>query len=389
MNSVKKTTNSAHLAHVRGRLIENIYSTVADPGNWGPLIRELVTSTDSRSARLLVMNPDANRVISSTKYNIDDHYHRQYVDHYVNACPWRTELLRKKRGRLYSTYLHFSCRQPDFLRTEFYNDWARPQDIHHGVCGTIYQDCGRTVQLLIQRTGDQGYYTETDTAFFNGLVPHLQHAFQLAGQVAESRARAEAIEIAARNELMPFILLDFLLRPIYCNAGAEVLIKTESTLSIQKEQLQLADREDNLCLQRLLQKCLAAADSRDFHTTGEMMEVPRLDGPNLQLWVKPVHPDVPILSGKPAGYVAVYIYDPKLEIPIDQERLVELYALSKAEIRVAIAMLATPDPAEVARRCCLSRHTVRSHLKAIFSKTDTKNQADLVKQLLAGPARRR
>jgi DNA-binding CsgD family transcriptional regulator len=52
-------------------------------------------------------------------------------------------------------------------------------------------------------------------------------------------------------------------------------------------------------------------------------------------------------------------------------------------------MLATPDPAEVAKRCFISLHTVRSHLKAIFAKTDTQGQADLMKRLLAGPARRR
>ncbi len=386
MDSIKKSTN---FVQVRGRLIENIYSTITDPANWGSLIRELATSTNSRSARLLVMNPDADRVISSAKYNIDDSYHRQYVDHYVNACPWRPELLTKERGRLYSTYLHFSCRQSDYLRTEFYNDWARPQDIHHGVCGTIYQDCGRTVQLLVQRTEDQGYFSETDTTFFNGLVPHLQHALQLAGQIVDSRARADAIEIASRNETMPFILLDFLLRPIYCNSDAEALINAESTLLLKKEQLRLIDRVKNLHLQRLLQKCLSAADSRNFHTAGGMLEVPRLDNSNLYLWVKPVHPDVPIMSGRPAGYVAVYLYDPKSKIPIDRERLAELYALSKAEIRVAIEILDTPDPAEVAKRCCISLHTVRSHLKAIFSKTNTRNQADLVKQLLVGPARRR
>ncbi|HEX9859209.1 MAG TPA: helix-turn-helix transcriptional regulator, partial [Paracoccaceae bacterium] len=76
-------------------------------------------------------------------------------------------------------------------------------------------------------------------------------------------------------------------------------------------------------------------------------------------------------------------------IAVDRERLSRLYGLSEAEIRVAVAMLATPDPAEVAKRCFISLHTVRSHLKAIFAKTDTQGQADLMKRLLVGPARRR
>ncbi len=389
MGDARKRSVPATSAQQRERLLERIYATVAEPGGWRAVLNDLIVHTNSRSARLLVMNSQATRVISSIKQNIDDDYHRQYVAHYVNACPWRPELLQKQPGRLYSTYLHFSCRQPDFFRSEFYNDWARPQDIHHGVCGTIYQDSGRTVQLLVQRTGGQGHYTEADTAYFNNFVPHLQHAFQLAGQVGEHRARAEAVAIAAGEEVLPFILLDFTLRPIHCNPGAEAFIGSDTPLTLANGQLRLVDRSQDQRLQRLLRQCLAAADSRGLDCAGGSLTVERSDGSILQLLVKPVHPDVPILGGGTSGYVAVYVHDPEAGLPVDRERLRSLYALSDAEIRIALALLATPDPAEVARRCFVSLHTVRSHLKTIFAKTTTRNQADLVKKLLAGPARRR
>lgn len=374
---------------MHGRLIENIYSTVADPGAWSAVLRELIASSNSRSARLLVMNADATQVISSLKQNIDDSYHRQYTEYYVNACPWRPELQRKLPGRLYSTYLHFSCRQPDFLRTEFFNDWAGPQDIHHGVCGTIYQDSGRTVQLLVQRTGGQGHYSEQDTAFFNHFVPHLQHAFRLAGQVADRCARAEAVAAAAEGETLPFFLLDGALRPIHCSPGAEALLGPESPLTLCNGQIGAADEACHQRLQRLLRDCLAAAASRALHTAGGGLQVSRPDGGSLHLLVRPIHPDIPALSAKPAGYVVLYIYDPQAGVAVDPEHLRRLYALSDAEIRVAVALLATPDPAEVARRCFISLHTVRSHLKALFAKTGAQGQADLVKRLLTGPARRR
>jgi DNA-binding CsgD family transcriptional regulator len=370
-------------------LIENIYSTVADPGAWHGFLRELIACTNSRSARLLVMNADATRVVSSLKENLDDNYHRQYTEYYVNACPWRTELQQKPPGRLYSTYLHFSCSQSDFLRSEFYNDWAGPQDIHHGVCGTIYQDSGRTVQLLVQRTGGQGHYTEQDTAFINQVVPHLQHAFQLSGQVADRCARAEAVALAAEGETLPYFLLDYSLRVIHCSPGAEELLGVETPLTFRNGHIRVADEVCNQRLQRLLRECLAAADSRAFHSTGGSLEVPRTDGAGLHLLVRPIHPDIPALTAKPAGYVVVYVYDPEAGIAVDHGCLRRLYSLSEAEIRVAMAMLATADPAEVAKRCFISLHTVRSHLKAIFAKTGTKSQADLMKRLLVGPARRR
>ncbi|MCF8055844.1 MAG: LuxR C-terminal-related transcriptional regulator [Desulfocapsa sp.] len=373
----------------QGRLIESIYRTVGKPDAWHGLLRELVAVTNSRSARLLVMNREANRVTFSIKLNIDDNYHRQYVEHYVNACPWRPELRMMPPGRLYSTYLHFSCPQPNFYRTEFFNDWARPQNIHHGVCGTVYRDADTSVQMLIQRTRGQGYYTEAETAFLNNLVPHIQQSFLIAGQLANPRAQGEATAIAAGSEPLPFLLLDRSLRVTYSSPGVEKFVADCPWLGMRNSRLLITDELQNRRLQRLLCQSLTAADTRTFLTSGGTLAVPRPGAPDLQLLVRSVHPDVPVLIGPSAGYVAVYFYDPEARVEIDHERLRELYPLSEAETRVAVAMVDTPDSAEVAKSCAISLHTVRSHIKAIFCKTGTHSRADLMKRLLTSPARRR
>lgn len=117
--------------------------------------------------------------------------------------------------------------------------------------------------------------------------------------------------------------------------------------------------------------------------------MPRHGGSSLQLLVRTVHPDVPILANETTGHVVVYLYAPRAEIHIDGEQLRRLYSLSEAETRVAMAMVVTPDLPAVAKQCGISLHTVRSHLKAIFAKTETHNQAGLMKPLLTGPARQR
>lgn len=374
-------------AHERAGLIETIYRTVSEPGAWQELLRDLVAVTGSRSARLLVMNRAATRVRTSIKLNIDDCYHRQYVEHYVNTCPWRPELRYMRPGRLYSTYMHFSCPQQEFYRTEFFNDWARPQNIHHGVCGTVYRDSATSVQLLIQRTRGQGYYTDDETAFINDLIPHIQHSILIAGQLAPSRARGEAIAIAAGGEPLPFLLLDRSLRIIYLSPGAEKLVDGSPWLEVRNNRLLLTDELRNRRLRKLLRECLAAAETRTFPASGGTLAVARPGAPDLRLLVRPVHPDVKMLVGPPSSYVAVYLYDPAIRVGIDHERLREIYALSEAEARVAAAMVETPDTAEVAKHCAISLHTVRSHVKTIFAKTGTHSRADLMKQLLTGPAR--
>ena len=371
------------------RLIELIYSTVAQAENWSVVLSELTSYSRSRSARMLIMNGEATEVQSSLKYNIDDNDHRKYVDYFVNTCPWRHEIEEKPQGRFYSSYLHFACPQPEFMRSEFFNDWAGPIDIHHGIAGNIYKDPRQTVQLLVQRTQGQGYFSATDVNLFNSITPHLQQAVQLARKVSQHCTETEAIKFSAESEAHPFILLDHALRPIYCTAEAEALIEDESVLLFSNERLRVADPDLNQHFQRLLKKTLNAAACRVLHVSEEILTLYRPNGSFVYLWVKPVHPDVPLLLDKPEGYVAVYVHDPEAEVWVDWERLNQMYDLSNAEVRVAVALLANPDPVEVAKRCFISLHTVRSHLKAIFAKTGSRSQADLVKRLLSGPVRRR
>ena len=139
-------------------LLDRLYTAPFQTGGWKAFLAELVGGTQSRSARLLVLNQSADRVLSSVQTNTDARAYQAYVDHFVNLCPWRPELKKKTPGQLYSTYLDFSCDQKRFYRTEFFNDWARELDIHHGACGTVWRHDDLTIQLMLQRTGDQGHY---------------------------------------------------------------------------------------------------------------------------------------------------------------------------------------------------------------------------------------
>lgn len=384
-----KTATNKDFARLKGELIESIYAILRNQDGWQTFLKQLVDATSSRSARMLVMNAEADRVISSIKTNIDDSCHQQYVDYYVNSCPWRPELSRMSRGRLYSTYLHFTCSQSAYYKTKFFNEWARPQDIHHGMCGTIFQDSRRKVQLLIQRTQGQGHYSEQETAFVTSLVPYIQHSLQLAWQISNAQSRAEAVSTAAELETMPFILLNSSLKIVYQTPEAESLLRQNNSIYTANSILRIRDALHDQCFSQLLQECLSAARDRSFHTAGGNFFMPRPGDPDLLLLVRPVHPDIPVLLQEPFVYIVVYLHDPAAKVHLNPEYLRLVYALSRAEIKVLQAIIITSDSEEAARKCCISLHTLRSHLKAIFSKTGTHNRVELMKRLLTGPSRRR
>ncbi len=369
----------------RGLLLDQLYQTVLDSSAWDGFLRQLVDVTGSRSARLLVLDDQAQRVHYSTKVNIDDGDHRAYVDHFVNACPWRPELQHKAPERLYSTALDFSCPQNEFYRTEFYNDWARHLDIHHGMLGTVFRDQRYRVQLLVQRTRDQGPFSRFCTETVGGLLPHVQQALRLSRGLADERRQGRTALAAAERSSLPFAVLGGQCDIRYLSASAQRVLENLPGARIRENRLGFEppglQRRFRAMLEPLL--CPGVFPQR----SGSTLEIPRGHGQPIRLFATVLEEGVCECPFWPdAGRVVLYIQDPMEEIDIDQALLAQLHGLSSAEARVAALVARSYKPGEISEQIGSSLHTVRTQLKAVFRKTDTHRQSELAALVLQSPA---
>ncbi len=365
-------------------LLDTLYATTRDPSLWRHFLRQLVTVSHSRSARLLVLDKAAETVRSSTKINIDDRAHQDYVDYFVNSCPWRPELRDKPAGRLYSTYLDFSCRQRRFYQTEFYNDWARELDIHHGVCGTVYQTDDYTIQLLVQRTGGQGPYQAPDTAWFNELVPHVRRTIDLTRHLQQLEWGNRGGQLAAHR---PFAVLGHGGRVEFLCDRAQALVAGEESLVYRHGRLAPKRQGPRERFLALVAHTIAGAD-RDWRHPGGTVSLPRRDGGRLVCMVSPIAPGLSGALLAPQGRALVYFHAPEYEGAVDEQRVTELFDLTPAEARVAAAIAEGSDLKTLAARLSLSVDTVRGQLKSVFRKTGTRRQNELAARILLSPALR-
>lgn len=67
---------------------------------------------------------------------------------------------------------------------------------------------------------------------------------------------------------------------------------------------------------------------------------------------------------------------------IDADTLIDLFGLTQAESRIAVALTQGKQPAQIAAELGIARTTVAYHMRNIFSKTGTGRQAELVALLL-------
>ncbi|WP_421620790.1 helix-turn-helix transcriptional regulator [Alkalilimnicola ehrlichii] len=371
-------------------LVEMLYTAATSSLGWDEFLQAVVEASDSRSARMLVLNADADQVTSSVQWQIDPGYHQRYVDYYVNTCPWRPELRQKPPGRLYSTYTDFSCPQPDYYRTEFFHDWAGPQDIHHGACGTFYRDGDQTLQLLVQRTRRQGPYLAQDMRLLNGLIPHLQRAAMIQRQIVACEGLNRSVSVAARLAPLPFLLFDEQARVVHLEPAAEALIHQDSRLHLNHDRLTLGVPHQGPRLNHLIRQAVRAAQGHAWATAGGLIHLEARGVRPLNLLVAPLPPEAKAFHLCPyPAHAALFLHDPAQTRQVDQGLLAELHGLTEAEARVAAELVTGASPGQVAELLGVTDHTVRTQLKAVFRKMRVSRQADLVRVVVTGPAYRR
>lgn len=364
-------------------LLDTLYEAPCNPDAWQRFLDQLIEATGSRSARMLVMDRAAETVKSSIKRNIDDADHQAYVSHFVNTCPWRPELKDKAPGELYSSYLDFSCPQKQFYQTEFFNDWASQQDIHHGVCGTVWQDEQQTVQLLIQRTRGQGHYQREETDRINELVRHVRRALRLQSQVSALDHNRMALEQTLEMQSHPFALLNERGAIVHLSSEANALLTELPQASITSNRLCLQDPRQQSQLMKLLGEVTGPNAG-----AGGIISLTLSPRQHIRCLVSPLrgNPLSQHYSDTRQSLAIVYFQDPRSELYIDLECLMQLYGLSEAESRVAAGIARGLGPQQVADTYQLSVHTVRTQLKSVFLKTSTARQSELAKEVLTSPA---
>lgn len=83
----------------------------------------------------------------------------------------------------------------------------------------------------------------------------------------------------------------------------------------------------------------------------------------------------------------IFLCDPKQKQVADPEILKETYGLTRSEAVVASMLVDGHSLEEIAEELGVELSTARSHLKRVFTKTDTHRQSDLVRLLMQGLSR--
>lgn len=367
-------------------LIQRIYDAALDDMLWSSVIHELallIQAVDSlffspRSAtnQAFMLSPLANADISAWQH---------FADYYWQHDVWA--IGAKNQGQIQTGSVFHGDQFIDrhkFRETEIYCDLLKP--MLNGVeviMGVVVFDESTLKQspplfLSLYKGPFAEAFNQQDERLVRHLLPHLQRALRIRWKLAGEQQMRELREQALEQVAAAVILLDTTGRLLFANQKAEWLLRQSGNPTVINGCLCGLDAYENNAIKYALRQAREGIGS-----TLRLGNAPPI-GTRIATF-SPITETRSEQLPIPTTRIMVMITEPDKPDPGDLSSFAQLYRLTVAETRVLKHLLQQQSPHEIAETLHVGIKTVRTQLSALFAKTHTKNQRELIQFCLSHP----
>ncbi|MBF0632512.1 MAG: hypothetical protein HQL89_16240 [Magnetococcales bacterium] len=342
---------------------------------------------ESESA-LLRMQSRTDRAVGFNVYlGYEPQWSHADQEHFKDLDPYPEAIQRVAPTRMVICEQYLP--KNDLLKGEYYNDFLRPQGKFHCMGGHILKQPTHFIQLGFQRGPDARGYDEKDLRALHLLEPHLRRVLTQIQQLTELKKQARIHEQI--SDMMPqgIIVFDQHLKPVFINRAAETILAGDSGLKLTPQGIAAPIPAESKQLQTMLRQGLQLATGAGLLEKNSLQLTHALwDRPPLYAVVIPLRPDRQnTVYTTPIPSVLLFLSTLHQPTSSTSEMLLKnLFGLTTAEAHLAQTLTLGSDLEEIAHTKGCTLHTVRNQLKAVFAKTGTRRQAELVRLLLSLPS---
>jgi DNA-binding CsgD family transcriptional regulator len=361
------------------KLIELIYEAALDQTLWSSVIDGL---TDLVGAQIGQISTFDLRTHSAADIapRMPPEALSEYVSYWVHQNPLIERAAHLQTGQIFS--IHDLIPHDSFARTAIYNGFFAPHGLHERIGSILLRGKADWAVFGLWRRAEGGAFNTTDSKLLASIVPHLQRALKLNQRLAALQmARDASAELLDRLR-QAVLLVDASCRVMFANRAAEVILADGAGLySGVDGVLESRQHDETIDLHRLVACAARDAMDSEFDSGGSV----RLSRGELRASLTGLV--VPLRAAndwlQPSRPVAMlFIADPERAEGSTMEIIQQDYGLTRMEAVVALQLLNSQGLKAAAAQLGIAPTTVRTHLTAVFDKTGTRRQVDLVRLLL-------
>jgi DNA-binding CsgD family transcriptional regulator/PAS domain-containing protein len=367
------------------QLIQGVYDAALEPERWDDVAALFRKLFDSPGGGLFMQDARTQAFRPICMFGLPDRYLASYAEYYAQTNAWALAGLQRPGWTITDESVDRAYNTPGaFAESEFCNDWLKPQGYSYGMGGTVKAIGTEYFHYTILRPPDAPRFGDTDVHNFDLLKPHLGRAIEVS-----TRLRGLEQQITSHSDIfdrLPIaaLLLDDHGQVRHANRKAAEITQAGRLVRIKQGQLVSEFSYANAPLQRVLNEALAfcrgGTSSGPFSTTVSARARPD----RLSVVIVPLSRRKPLFSDLSLA-LAVFLHESTTPIPLDRNRLQRRYGLSRSEARLAAQLSCGQELKTAARSVGISYETARGYLKAIFRKTETNSQTELLARMLSDP----
>lgn len=359
-----------------GTLVRHAYAAGLDRARWSDFLAELSGLIGHSYIALHSHDISRNTNIGFLTHNYSQAHHASYLQHFASQNPWNPQVARMPVGKVVHSRTLLA---PEVLkRTEFYNDWIRPQeDIGTGAGVTLYRDRDRFLRLSCNiRFRDLEAMEQRLLLLLEAIGPHVRASFELSRRLAGARI-GRHYQDALQRLPEAVMLIDHAGRVCVTNAAAERLLGAGAGLSLGGDQrLGFADGTT----QHAFEAALAAIVHGPVRPSGPISL--RAATPGLEAELFPFVPDeaavrpplLLLLDDLPAAILT--LRQPAAEGPL--AAAARRFGWSPAEAALCRHLLEGGSVRSFSEQRGVSVHTARNQMRGVLEKAGVQRQSALV-----------
>ena len=363
-------------------MIPEIYGAVGDHMKWNKVLSRLTELGGFHAGHVYFQDLKTNQVgwVGDAGLTSDDG--RRYGEYYSAINPFlKGQGLRFKPGQVFTREMVIDT--PSLVRTEFYNDFGKPLGMFDFVGGALFNQgtgSGRITVFRLFRSQQAEPCGNEEMEYVRLLMPHLVRSIELHAKIKCLENKSDVLLNTLDRIPQAVILLDAEGKVQVLNQKSEAILGRNDGLTIVGRELWVHSASENIALRKLIRDAGSNARGKSIGNPGGNTLITRGDMlRHYCLTVTPLPPTA--FTGLETPAVAIFIADPSEGVATPNARLQMLFRLTPAEARLAQHLMLGMSLPEAAEKIGVSHNTVKTQLRRVLEKTETRRQCDLIRVL--------
>jgi DNA-binding CsgD family transcriptional regulator len=239
-------------------------------------------------------------------------------------------------------------------------------------CVAVAGPPGVVEGLSIYRGPSEDEFDRDQLAALERIVPHLRTALYTRRKLLELESRVSDMETTLDRLNTALVLVEASGKVLFANRNARTILHCRDGLVFDRGELIAHYATDGAALRAALVNATKTGTGKGARA----VLISRANKRPLQIVAVPCRPET--LGTHEKAATVVFITDPDQRVPACPETLRVLFSFTRAEIKLAMVLLDGRSLSEAAALNGVGRETVRSQLKSIFLKTNTRRQSELI-----------